>query len=46
MRLAVVFQGHGDNVYTDDKCDKEIQVMTGTQVVDHQADVPVAGIVW
>lgn len=34
--LAVVLQGHGDDIYTDDKGDDKVQVVAGTQSVDSQ----------
>ena len=41
LRLAVVLQGHGDDVDADDEGDEEVQVVAGAQGVDHQADMVV-----
>lgn len=40
-----MLQRHGDHVHTDDEGDEEVQVVISAQVVDHQADVTVAGVI-
>lgn len=45
MRLTVVLQRHGHHIHTDDEGNEEVQVVIGAQVVDHQADVTVTGVI-
>ena len=45
LRLAVVLQGHGDDIDADDEGDDQIQVVAGAQGVDGQAGAAVGGVV-
>lgn len=43
--LAVVLQAHGDHIDADDEGDEEVQIVTGAERVNHQADAPVRSVI-
>lgn len=43
--LAVVLQAHGDHIDADDEGDEEVQIVTGAERVNHQANAAVRGII-